>query len=146
MDKTTTGDASLYEKLGGFDNIQALADCFYDIMSTLPEAQKIRHMHPQDLGPTSEHLSLFLSGWLGGPHLYLEKFGSINLTELHAPFDIDIAERDMWLECMKIALEQQHIDDSLQKELLNRFRVPADKIRLFCQQRKQTLPLAFPGS
>ncbi len=140
MDDTTTNSNNAFHLLGGLEGVRALADSFYDIMTKIPEAREIRNMHPEDLGATRENLTLFLSGWLGGPPLYVEKYGSVNLTNIHALLDIDDAERDMWLSCMEQALHKQPIADELKRSLLNRFRIPAEKIRVTCQERRQGLP------
>ena len=135
MEKIVKNDISAFEKLGGRAGVRTLADCFYGIMSSLPEARKIREMHPSNIEATCENFTLFLCGWLGGPPLYKEKHGSLNLTGLHALLDINEAERDMWLACMDQAIEQQDIEDDLKRELATRFRVPADKIYNWCQQQ-----------
>jgi hemoglobin len=133
-----------FNMLGGVEGVRALANCFYDIMDEMPEARKIRDMHPKDLGPTRENLTLFLCGWLGGPPLYKEKYGYINLTNLHAPLEINVAERDAWLSCMEKALDRQAIENDLKEHLLERFRVPAGKICAWCQQ--QFRPSHRPGT
>jgi hemoglobin len=135
MERESKYNRDAFEMLGGVDGIRALANCFYDIMSNTPEAQKIRDMHPRDLGPTCENLTLFLCGWLGGPALYKEKFGKIDLTGLHALLKINEADRDMWLHCMEQALEEQPIEDDFKKYLLKRFQAPANKICNWCQQQ-----------
>ena len=126
--------------LGGVEGVRALANSFYDIMEALPEARKIRDMHPKDLTPTREKLTLFVCGWLGGPALYREKFGAVNLTELHALFDINDNERDIWLSCMEKALEKQLLDKDLKNYLLKRFQVPAEKICSYCQKQFMRMP------
>ena len=135
MEKKATHDATAFEMLGGVEGVRTLANCFYDIMSSMPEARRIREMHPKNLETTCENFTLFLCGWLGGPPLYKEKYGSLNLTGLHALLKINDTERDMWLSCMELAIEQQDIEDDLKKRLLERFRVPAEKIRNWCQQQ-----------
>ena len=130
-----------FQMLGGLEGVRALAERFYDLMEKVPEARKIREMHPNNLDKTRENLTLFLSGWLGGPPLYLQKHGSVNLTELHAHLEIGIVERDMWLSCMEQALNKQKIPEDLKTKLLQRFRVPAEKIRATCQERLQGLPV-----
>ncbi|NOR23493.1 MAG: globin [Desulforhopalus sp.] len=129
-----------FSMLGGVEGVRALANCFYDIMEELPEARMIRDMHPENLGPTRENLTLFICGWLGGPSLYKEKHGSVNLTDLHALLEINVTERDIWLSCMERALEKQPIENDLKKYLLERFRIPAGKICSFCQQQFQRMP------
>lgn len=109
-------------------------------MDTLPKADAIRGMHPKDMKETRENLALFVCGWLGGPPLYIEKHGSLNITELHSLLDINEDDRDMWLFCMEQALEQQPIDDGLKEYLSHRFTIPAEKIRAYCQQQFMRTP------
>ena len=68
----------------GEDGIRRLVDAFYDIMDTLPEASGVRAMHADDLAPIKEKLADYLIGWMGGPPLYAEKYGSVCMTEPHA--------------------------------------------------------------
>lgn len=130
--------------LGGIEGLRALSNCFYDIMAEIPEARRIRAMHPKDLGQTRENLTLFLSGWLGGPPLYLKKHGSANLTDIHAHLDIDETDRDMWISCMKQALNKQEVEEGLKTYLIERLQIPAEKIRATCQERRQGLPRFIP--
>lgn len=138
-----TNGANLYDRIGGVDRLRSLANCFYDIMEESQEAKKIREMHPENLDETRENLTLFLCGWLGGPHLYEKKHGTgLNLTEVHRFYDIDIEERDSWLACMEKALSMQGMGEDIKIELMRRFRLPAEKIRNFCQQEfHRTIPL-----
>lgn len=102
MTKQTTP----YELLGGEAGIRALAEAFYDAMDRLPQAQTIRAMHGESLDTIKEKLFEYLSGWMGGPRLYYEKYGSVCLSHAHAPFAIGTAERDQWLDCMEAALDE----------------------------------------
>ena len=89
----------MYELLGGAECIRSIVDHFYDLMDR-PGFEPIRAMHASDLWPMRVALFEFLSGWLGGPPLYLQRAGSPCLTAAHAPFPIDVTARDMWLACM----------------------------------------------
>ena len=142
--KKTLSGTDAFKMLGGLQGVRTLADNFYDIMTSLPEAQKIRDMHPADLATTRENFTLFVCGWLGGPPLYKEKHGPIDLTKLHALLDINEAERDMWLSCMERALNQLEIPEEGKQYLLERFRQPAGKICNWCQ--KQFLQSPGAGS
>jgi len=144
MEEKVMSGKEAFNMLGGVDGIRALANCFYDIMEVLPEARKIRDMHPKNLESTRENLALFVCGWLGGPSLYREKFGAVNLTELHALLDINVNERDIWLSCMEKALDKQLTDKDLKKYLLKRFQVPAEKICSYCQQQFLRMPNCEP--
>jgi hemoglobin len=93
-----------YELLGGDEGVKRLACAFYQAMDQLPEATDIRKMHAESLSDVSEKLYQYLSGWLGGPGLYQEKFGTVCLTKPHKPYAIGDVERDQWLLCMDKAL------------------------------------------
>jgi hemoglobin len=123
-----TLDAS-YQAAGELAGITALVDAFYGYMETLPEAAKIRAMHPQDLAESRRKLSYFLSGWLGGPKLYAEHYGGIRIPLFHKPFPIGDAERDAWLLCMQKAIAEQPYTDDFKDYLLTQLRVPAERIR-----------------
>jgi hemoglobin len=108
--------------------VRALVGRFYDHMDALPEAATIRALHV-DLDRARELLFLFLSGWLGGPPLYIERFGHPRLRARHLPFPIGEAERDEWLLCMGRALDECVSDDALREQLRASFAQVADHMR-----------------
>jgi len=118
-----------YERLGGEEAVRALVNHFYDLMDTLPEVKDIRDWHRKDLSQARQFLFEFLSGWLGGPPLYAEKYGIPNLRQLHLLVAIGIKERDQWLHCMYKAMEDVKVDKDLQKELRPIFFKAADDLR-----------------
>lgn len=123
-------ELSPYQRLGGEAAIRKLVTRFYELMATLPEAQEILAMHPQDLSRSEDKLFKFLSGWLGGPPLFEQEFGSPFLRARHMPFAIGDAERDAWMRCMSQAIEEQGIEDPLLKmQLLQSLRDLADHMR-----------------
>jgi hemoglobin len=118
-----------YQQLGGENAVRELVDRFYDYMDQLPEATTIRALHAKSLSASREKLFLFLSGWLGGPSLYVEKYGHPRLRARHLPFPISTAERDQWLLCMKRALADMPIDATLAGQLIEAFARTADHMR-----------------
>ena len=108
----------------GEEGIRALSDAFYDIMDALPEAADIRAMHAEDLSPMKEKLAEYLTGWMGGPPLYADKYGTVCMTEPHEPNHIGPQERDQWLLCMDKALEKSDASD----ELVDMLKVPLFRI------------------
>lgn len=122
------GDAS-FQAAGGVEGIRKLVDAFYDAMCELPQAEKIRNMHPQDLEESRDKLARFLTGWLGGPKLFSEKYGSIRIPVAHRHLDIGPAERDAWLLCMQVAADQQPYSDDFKHYLLEQLYVPAERSR-----------------
>ncbi len=118
-----------YQLLGGEDGVRRLCEAFYDCMEQLPEAADIRRMHGEDLSGIRQKLFEFLSGWLGGPHLYAQKYGSICMTGPHRPFAIGPKERDQWLLCMDRALEQIGASEEVKAMLKQPLQAIADMIR-----------------
>lgn len=106
-----------YEAIGGEPAVRRLVERFYFYMDTLPETQGIRAMHQPDLASARDKLFKFLSGWLGGPNLYIEEFGHPMLRARHLPFEIGEAERDQWMICMNKALAQCGMDARMKSHL-----------------------------
>src|SRR5664279_2369281 len=96
---------SHYERIGGAEKIRALVQRFYQIMDGTPEMQDLRKIHAASLKGSEEKLFMFLSGWMNGPQLFVEKFGHPKLRERHLPFAIGDKERDEWMKCMTQALQ-----------------------------------------
>ena len=122
-------EISLYEMLGGEKGIRSLVDRFYEIMDTSPEAERIRAFHAKSLKQSREKLFMFLSGWSGGPQLYVEKYGHPRLRMRHMPFTIGTVERDQWLWCMNKALDEGGFDARVVEYLKTRFSEVADFMR-----------------
>lgn len=118
-----------YERIGGAEQVRALVERFYDLMDALPEAADIRRLHQKDLSNARQKLFEFLSGWLGGPQLYVEKYGHPRLRQRHLPFPIGEKERDQWLLCMYQAMHDVGVDEALQDELKQSFFRTADFMR-----------------
>ena len=110
-----------YQHIGGDAAIRRLVDRFYELMDELPETYAARKIHPADLTESDNKLFDFLSGWLGGPQRYVEKHGHPMLRRRHLPYAIGPEERDQWLLCMQMALEETVADEALQTTLLAQF-------------------------
>lgn len=95
-----------YDHIGEEAAILSLVERFYFYMDTLPEAAGIRAMHAADLSSAHDKLFKFLSGWLGGPDLFVQEYGHPRLRQRHFPFAIDAAARDQWMLCMTKALDE----------------------------------------
>jgi hemoglobin len=112
---------SLYQRIGGDTAIRQLVDRFYALMDELPEAYAARKIHPANLTESGNKLFDFLSGWLGGPQRYIEKHSHPMLRRRHLPFAIGPQERDEWLLCMRMALEETVADEPLRDALYWQF-------------------------
>ena len=104
------GDAS-FQAAGGEAGLRALVDGFFDRMGSDPRFAPIYAMHPDDEATSRDKLARFLCGWLGGPKLYHEKYGSIGIPRVHAHLAIATDERDQWLTCMAETVDwmNQHV-------------------------------------
>lgn len=118
-----------YDQLGGDAGIRELVDRFYDIMDSAPEAWEIRQIHAESLDGSRDKLYKFLSGWLGGPQLYVQEYGHPRLRARHLPFPIGKEEADQWIFCMEAAMDEMNIDGQLRQDLSNAFRKTADHMR-----------------
>lgn len=120
---------SIYELIGGEKVVREICQKFYEIMSTLPEAQGIRQMHPENIRGSEEKLFMFLSGWLGGPDIFVERYGHPRLRARHLPFTIGKSERDQWMICMVQAFEKVGVAEPYRSELLHSLLRLADHMR-----------------
>uniref|UniRef100_E6QQY8 Putative Protozoan/cyanobacterial globin n=1 Tax=mine drainage metagenome TaxID=410659 RepID=E6QQY8_9ZZZZ len=118
-----------YQRIGGEIPIRHLVRRFYELMDELPEAYGIRKMHGADLAGVGEKFVKFLSGWMGGPQLYIEQYGHPMLRFRHLPFSIGRDERDQWLMCMDMALTEVIQDSVLCRELSDAFVKVANHMR-----------------
>ena len=130
--------ATPYELLGGDPGVRALVDRFYDLMDLEPRYAQLRSIHPTTLDGSRDKLYWFLSGWLGGPDMYQQRFGHPRLRMRHFPYAIGIAERDAWMACMRQALDEQRVDAELSRRLQEAFAGTADWMRNRAEPGQQT--------
>ena len=121
--------ATPYDWIGGETNVKALVERFYDLMDLEPAFQALRQVHGSDLVNARQRLFWFLTGWLGGPQLYTDRFGHPALRARHMPFKIGILERDQWLACMDQAMGETGVPDDLRARLRESFYKTADWMR-----------------
>lgn len=97
-------------------------------MDQQPEAAELRRLHGDSLELAADKLACFLSGWLGGPKLFQEKYGSIAIPAFHAQWPIDESLSGTWLACMAAAIARQPYTPEFADYLLTQLRVPAQRI------------------
>ncbi len=97
---------TLYEAIGGDATVKALTRRFYHLMDTLPEAARCRAIHPADLSGSEAKFYDYLTGYLGGPPVYVEKHGHPMLRRRHFVAPIGPVERDEWLLCFRRAMDE----------------------------------------
>ncbi|QUP53376.1 hemoglobin-like protein [Ralstonia syzygii] len=127
MTDAASGQETLaFDLLGGEARVRELVDRFYDLMDLEPEFAVLRALHPPSLEGSRDKLFWFLCGWLGGPSHYIERFGHPRLRARHLPFEIGTQERDQWMRCMALAMQDLGIDEALQLRLMQALWQTAD--------------------
>ena len=96
-------DIELFDAIGE-DGFARLAAAFYRQIPDDPILGPLYTRH--DLAGAEVRLRDFLVGRFGGPQRYIEQRGHPRLRMRHAPFPIDAAARERWLELMDAALEE----------------------------------------
>ena len=129
MNTNSPPGQTLYELIGGEAGVRGLVDRFYDQMDADPAYESIRQMHPASLESARDKLFWYLSGWMGGPEMYVERFGHPRMRMRHIHFAIGNAEKDQWLSCMRLALQEAGLEGSVKDRLMDAFGKIATAIR-----------------
>jgi hemoglobin len=129
MHESTHPGETPYAALGGDAGVRALVERFYALMDKEPAFSRIRALHPPTLDASREKLYCFLSGWLGGPALYVQRYGHPRLRARHLPFAIGAAERDEWITCMGAAIDGAGLEPGVAQALKRAFFDTADFMR-----------------
>ena len=96
-----TEKGTLYDRVGP-DHLLTLLRHFYDRVRVHPDLAPI---FPGDWDDTLNKQYAFMTGFLGGPPLYHQKYGHPKLRARHLPFPVTPTRARAWLACMKAALE-----------------------------------------
>jgi hemoglobin len=113
-----------YLQIGGEQGVRALVESFYDIIEE--ESPSLRDMLPANTAGSRRKLFEYLTGWLGGPPIYVEKRGHPRLRMRHAPFSIGQPEADEWMRCMRAAFDRSGLRGELRLFLDDRLAPLAD--------------------
>jgi hemoglobin len=106
---------NFYAEVGGAPVFEKLVRRFYEQVA---EDEILRPLYPEeDLGPAEERLRMFLEQYWGGPRTYSDRRGHPRLRMRHMPFTIGPIERDAWLRCMRVAVDELDLDDEHRAQL-----------------------------
>ncbi|WP_298776508.1 group II truncated hemoglobin [uncultured Shewanella sp.] len=103
-DDRDENQSNAYELIGGEKTIRLLAKEFYKQMRQRKDTAPLLAIHRSPIDDSEQKLFEFLSGWLGGPQLYQQKYGHPALRARHMPFAINQSMVDQWLTCMDQAI------------------------------------------
>ncbi|GGM00731.1 globin domain-containing protein [Deinococcus aerophilus] len=99
---TLSDRGSLYDRIGP-QVLAALVQRFYARVAADPDLAPI---FPADLTLTAEKQLAFLTGFLGGPPLYHQRFGPPRLRARHLPHAITPRRAGAWMACMEAAIHE----------------------------------------
>src|SRR5690349_6242538 len=101
--------------MGGHEAFVRLVRRFYAGVATDPV---LRPLYPEaDLAGAEERLRMFLEQYWGGPRTYSDQRGHPRLRMRHFPFKIGPIERDAWLRCMRIAVDEADLAPAHREQL-----------------------------
>jgi hemoglobin len=110
-----TNPHEFFAEVGGSATFHTLVARFYAEVADDPV---LRPIYPEeDLGLAEERLRMFLEQYWGGPRTYSDQRGHPRLRMRHAPFRIGPIERDAWLRCMRIAVDEAGLDEPHRAQL-----------------------------
>ncbi|HEU5471175.1 MAG TPA: globin [Actinophytocola sp.] len=122
----STEQQSFYEAVGGEETFRRIVGRFYREVAT---DEILRPLYPdEDLGPAEEKLRLFLMQYWGGPHTYSEQRGHPRLRMRHAPFVVGPLQRDAWLRCMRVAVDEAGLSEAHRRQLWEYLEMAANSL------------------
>ncbi|ALE80881.1 globin [Pseudonocardia tropica] len=108
---------NFYAEVGGAPVFHRIVHRFYEEVA---RDEVLRPLYPEeDLGPAEDRLRLFLEQYWGGPRTYSDQRGHPRLRMRHVPFKIGPIERDAWLRCMRIAVDEENLSPEHREQLWN---------------------------
>ena len=117
---------NFYDAVGGEQTFRRIVGRFYELVA---EDEVLRPLYPEeDLKPAEDRLRMFLEQYWGGPRTYSEQRGHPRLRMRHVPFRIGPAERDAWLRCMRIAVDEAELDDAYRAVLWDYLQMAANSM------------------
>jgi hemoglobin len=117
---------TFYDAIGGEETFHRIVARFY---AEVAKDEILRPLYPdEDLGPAEEKLRLFLMQYWGGPHTYSEARGHPRLRMRHAPFTIGPLQRDAWLRCMRVAVDEAGLSEPHRKQLWEYLEMAANSL------------------
>lgn len=127
---SNAANCSLYDLVGGEAVVLNLVKVFYDIVETESFAHKLLLLHLRGNGVAHSRVEQFnfLSGFLGGPKFYVEKHGHSNIRTMHEHVEINAESKEIWLECMSMAIDQIGLEATTKSKLMRNFTAAAERL------------------
>lgn len=112
------------DEIGGEKGVEMLVEHFYDLIETLPQGASIMEMHGKGHGLAHVRQAQFefLCGFFGGRRHYMERYGHMNLREIHAHVEIRTQDAEDWLWVMDKAMTDQAVPEPAKSQIMGTFR------------------------
>ena len=110
-------NSAIYGLMGEANIFRMMSDFYKEL-----EKSEIRRLFPSNMEESSQKSAAFFVTILGGPPLYLEKYGPPRMRARHLPFEIDERARQVWLACFEKILEEADVKYQFPMEHLQSFK------------------------
>ena len=110
-------NSAIYGIMGEANIFRMMLDFYKEL-----EKSEIRPLFPSNMEEASKKSAAFFVTILGGPPLYLEKYGSPRMRARHLPFEIDEKARQIWLACFGKILEGAEVKYKFPQQHLEGFK------------------------
>ena len=122
---------TVYEKMGGEGPLKQLVETFYDIIEEDPDGEVVHALHLKGHGMNHTRRAQFefLSGFFGGPKLYIERNGHSDMRQIHEHVEVGFVAVEAWLLCMEKAIDQVGFDEDLKQAMMKSFTRAAEITR-----------------
>ncbi|MGH3925719.1 MAG: globin [Pseudonocardiaceae bacterium] len=118
---------NFYQAVGGERTFHRIVARFYALVA---QDEVLRPLYPEEeLGAAEERLRMFLVQYWGGPHTYSDQRGHPRLRMRHVPFRIGPTERDAWLRCMRIAVDEAELGEAHRAVLWDYLQMAANSMQ-----------------
>ncbi|WP_211185241.1 group II truncated hemoglobin [Thalassotalea algicola] len=117
----TSSSKTPYDLIGKEAGVKNLVNAFYDEMESNIHLQELLATHQLPLDNIRQKFFEYLSGWLGGPPLFEQKYGHPRLRQRHMHVKVTKKQSDLWMLCMNIALNKTVENKVLKQHLRQAF-------------------------
>jgi hemoglobin len=123
---------NFYKLLGEEAGLTELVNAFYSNMQKYDAFKNVLNSHQRGIDDEiKKKLVYFLSGWLGGPNLFIETYGHPRMKARHGHVKIGESERNEWLMCMQLSLDEHSskLKKKYKHQLMDSFTALAVRIQ-----------------
>ena len=110
-------NSAIYKRMGEANIFRMMADFYKEL-----EKSEVRPLFPADMEEASKKSAAFFVTLLGGPPLYMQKYGPPRMRARHIPFEIDERARQVWLACFDRVLEHADVKYQFPMEHMQGFK------------------------